>query len=71
MINFIKDYLKEVSEICTLLNTQEISNVASEIVKVRDKKGRIFFIGVGGSAGNASHAVCDLRKLTLKMSRTR
>lgn len=64
MINFIKDYLKEVSEICTLLNTQEISNVASEIVKVRDKKGRIFFIGVGGSAGNASHAVCDLRKLT-------
>ena len=31
---------------------------------LRKNKGRVFFIGVGGSAGNASHAVCDLRKLT-------
>ena len=36
----------------------------NEIIKTRDNNGRIFFIGVGGSAGNASHAVCDLRKLT-------
>ncbi len=64
MENFIESYLKEVAEICNLLNTNEVQNVAKEIIKTRDEKGRIFFIGVGGSAGNASHAVCDLRKLT-------
>ena len=64
MENFIESYLKEVAEICNLLDTNEVQNVAKEIIKTRDEKGRIFFIGVGGSAGNASHAVCDLRKLT-------
>ena len=33
------------------------------LVKARDKGGRLFFIGVGGGAGNASHAVCDFRKI--------
>ena len=64
MKDFINCYLKEVSEICSLINQDEIENVANEIIKVRNNLGRIFFIGVGGSAGNASHAVCDLRKLT-------
>jgi len=64
MENFIESYLKEVAEICNLLDKNEVKNVAKEIIKTRDEKGRIFFIGVGGSAGNASHAVCDLRKLT-------
>lgn len=64
MKNFITSYLQEVSEICQLINKDEIESVANELVKVRDNRGRLFFIGVGGSAGNASHAVCDLRKLT-------
>ncbi len=64
MKKFINEYLNEVSEICSLINKDEVEKVANEIINVRDKKGRIFFIGVGGSAGNASHAVCDLRKLT-------
>ena len=64
MQEFVKNYLNEVSEICSLINQDEIVKVADEIIKVRDNLGRIFFIGVGGSAGNASHAVCDLRKLT-------
>ena len=64
MFTFIDSYLNEVSEICSLLNRDEVKNVAEELIKVRDNSGRIFFIGVGGSAGNASHAVCDLRKLT-------
>lgn len=64
MKNFITSYLQEVSEICQLISKDEIESVANELVKVRDNRGRLFFIGVGGSAGNASHAVCDLRKLT-------
>lgn len=64
MFTFIDSYLNEVSEICSLLNREEVKNVADELIKVRDNNGRVFFIGVGGSAGNASHAVCDLRKLT-------
>ena len=64
MNDFIKTYLNEVSEICSLINQDEVARVANEIINVRDKNGRVFFIGVGGSAGNASHAVCDLRKLT-------
>lgn len=64
MKNFIDKYLNEVSEICSSINKKEIEDVANILVKIRNNKGRIFFIGVGGSAGNASHAVCDLRKLT-------
>lgn len=64
MFDFIDSYLKEVSEICSLLDREEVKKVAEELIKVRDNSGRVFFIGVGGSAGNASHAVCDLRKLT-------
>ena len=64
MKDFINSYLKEVSEIAQNINQKEIENVAEELIRTRDQGGRVFFIGVGGSAGNASHAVCDLRKLT-------
>lgn len=64
MLNFISNYLDEVSQIASKIDHEEVSKVAEELIKIRDKKGRVFFIGVGGSAGNASHAVCDLRKIT-------
>ncbi len=64
MQEFIKKYLNEISQIANQVNIKEIENVANLIINTRDKEGRIFFLGVGGSAGNASHAVCDLRKLT-------
>lgn len=64
MKKFINNYLKEVSEIANNISQEEIENVAIELIRTRDNNGRVFFIGVGGSAGNASHAVCDLRKLT-------
>ena len=64
MKDFINSYLKEVSEIASNISQEEIENVALELIRTRDNNGRVFFIGVGGSAGNASHAVCDLRKLT-------
>ncbi len=63
MIDFISTYLKEVSKIANEINHEEVSLVAKELIKIKKNKGRVFFIGVGGSAGNASHAVCDLRKI--------
>lgn len=64
MKDFIKSYLEEVSFILKNINEIEIIEVANYLIKTRNNKGRVFFLGVGGSAGNASHAVCDLRKLT-------
>lgn len=64
MINFISNYLDEVSKIASLIDHNEVAAVASELMHIKKKNGRVFFIGVGGSAGNASHAVCDLRKIT-------
>ena len=64
MKDFIANYLKEVSDIANKIDKNEVQQVANQLIKTRDNNGRVFFIGVGGSAGNASHAVCDLRKLT-------
>ena len=62
-MNFIKNYLKETKLIIDRLNLQDINKIVQCIILARRKKGRIFFIGVGGSAANASHAVNDFRKL--------
>ena len=62
-MNFIKNYLKETKLIIDQLNLQDINKIVQCIILARRKKGRIFFIGVGGSAANASHAVNDFRKL--------
>jgi D-sedoheptulose 7-phosphate isomerase len=62
-MNFIKNYLKETKLIIDQLNLQDINKIVQCIITARRKKGRIFFIGVGGSAANASHAVNDFRKL--------
>ena len=64
MKEFINSYLKEVSYIANNLDREEIFSVAKNLLEVRKNNGRVFFLGVGGSAGNASHAVCDLRKIT-------
>ena len=62
-MNFSEQYLKECIEICNSINPNEIENMASLISSVRSNKGRIFFLGVGGGAGHASHAVNDFRKI--------
>lgn len=56
-------YLNYIGEISKKINKSEIQKMVLAIRNIRDKKGRIFFIGVGGSAGNCSHAVNDFRKL--------
>ena len=63
-MKFVQKYLENFSEVMSLLNKNDISKTIELINKIQISKGRIFFLGVGGSAGNASHAVNDFRKIT-------
>jgi D-sedoheptulose 7-phosphate isomerase len=56
-------FLSQAGEICDRLDFAAIDHMAARIAKVRDSGGRLFILGVGGSAGNAGHAVNDFRKL--------
>ena len=58
-----QNYFREVSEIANCIDSKQIEELANCLVKLRNNKGRMFILGVGGSAGNASHAVNDFRKL--------
>lgn len=64
MNNFISAYLSEAAQIAKLVSVEEIEKVIDLLKLVREKKGRLFILGVGGSAANAAHAVNDFRKLT-------
>ncbi len=59
----IKQYLEETAEIARTLNAEVIEKMVELLVRVRAEGGRLFFIGVGGGAGHASHATCDFRKI--------
>ncbi|HEV2523285.1 MAG TPA: HAD-IIIA family hydrolase [Candidatus Acidoferrales bacterium] len=56
-------YLQEAIEIAAKIDAGEIERTALLVRAVRERGGRIFFVGVGGGAGHASHAVCDFRKI--------
>mgnify|MGYP001395832304 FL=1 len=60
---FTENYLDESIEIFKKIDTKKLEKIISTIVEIRKNKGRIFFLGVGGSAANPSHAVNDFRKL--------
>src|SRR4030088_14154 len=62
-MTFDEQYLDEVLEVTRLLDRTAIERAAALLADVRAKGGRLFFLGVGGSAANASHAVNDFRKL--------
>lgn len=61
--DFLNTFINSSIKTINLIDQVKISKIASEIKKIKDRNGRIFFIGSGGSAGNASHAVNDFRKL--------
>jgi D-sedoheptulose 7-phosphate isomerase len=63
-LSFSQQFLEEVCEIAEKIDTKVIDEVIYELVKLRERGGRLFILGVGGSAANASHAVNDFRKLT-------
>ena len=62
-MSFTSSYLAESAEIIARLDPAAIEAVATGLARVRADGGRLFILGVGGSAGHASHAVNDFRKL--------
>ena len=61
--NYIKDYLSGIESICKKINKKDISDVVEILADIKKKNGRLFILGVGGSAGSATHAVNDFRKI--------
>ena len=62
-MSYARQHLEEAAEIIRRLDAQAIESVAELLAGVKADGGRVFFLGVGGSAGNCSHAVNDFRKI--------
>src|SRR5271163_4857162 len=60
---FVKNYFSQVDQIVSNIDVDAIEGMADALAKLREQGGRLFFLGVGGSAGNCGHAVNDFRKL--------
>lgn len=61
--DYTSRYLREVTKIAEAIRPTSVDQIVDLLVDVRSKGGRLFILGVGGSAGNASHAVNDFRKI--------
>ena len=62
-MSFSRTFLDETVDIVRRIDATAVDRLAEALAKVRDGGGRLFIIGVGGSAGHASHAVNDFRKI--------
>jgi D-sedoheptulose 7-phosphate isomerase len=62
-MSFTKDFLEESVTVISSLDVDSVEQVAEGLANVRNRGGRLFILGVGGSAGHASHAVNDFRKI--------
>lgn len=62
-MSFSDQFFNEVIDIATRLDKSSVERLTDALLEVRKRSGRVFVLGVGGSAGNASHMVNDLRKL--------
>jgi len=62
-VNYSQIHLDESVKIASAINSETIEAIVQLLKSVKDAKGRLFFLGVGGSAANAGHAVNDFRKL--------
>ena len=62
-MTFSKTYVEESVAVLTSIDTDMVEQLAEGLAAVRDRGGRLFILGVGGSAGHASHAVNDFRKI--------
>ncbi len=63
VMNYVRQYFGEVRSIVNLIPESEVKRIIDSLVKLREEGGRLFFLGVGGGAANASHAVNDFRKI--------
>ena len=62
-MGFVDSYMVQVKEICDRLDMDRIAEMVAALRALRERGGRLFVLGVGGSAANAAHAVNDFRKL--------
>lgn len=62
-MSFTTDYLAEAAQIIGKLSAPAIDKIVALLAALRDRRGRLFLLGVGGGAGHASHAVADFRKI--------
>lgn len=62
-MNFTQSYLEETQKVVAQLDAAAIDKAVDELAAIRERGGRLFILGVGGSAANASHAVNDFRKI--------
>jgi D-sedoheptulose 7-phosphate isomerase len=62
-MSFVQHYLEETQKVVAGLNVAAMEKSVEELAAVRERGGRLFILGVGGSAANASHAVNDFRKI--------
>ena len=63
MTDFTQTFMNHAAKICAALDSAQIDRIAQGLAATREAGGRLFILGVGGSAGNAGHAVNDFRKL--------
>ena len=59
----VKKFFQKINIISEKIDKNQILKLVNTLIKIRKRKGRVFFLGVGGSAGNCSHAVNDFRKI--------
>ena len=62
-MSYTQEHLAEAGRILALIDTERVEQIVRILASVRENGGRLFFIGVGGSAANCSHAVNDFRKI--------
>ncbi|MDI7259760.1 MAG: SIS domain-containing protein [Thermodesulfobacteriota bacterium] len=62
-MNYIENYLRETERLIALVDQSMIQRMVDYLIDIRRENGRLFFLGVGGGAANASHAVNDFRKI--------
>jgi D-sedoheptulose 7-phosphate isomerase len=62
-MSYAARHLEEAREVLARLDAEHIERLAAELAGLKSRSGRLFFLGVGGSAANCSHAVNDFRKL--------
>lgn len=61
--SYVQQYFEEAAEIVAKIDQAQVEKMIKILLETREKQGRLFFLGVGGSAGNCSHAVNDFRKI--------
>ncbi|MBI4858015.1 MAG: SIS domain-containing protein [Acetobacterium woodii] len=62
-MHYVNNYLEEVHQVVNGIDKNAIEEIINHLIELRHLGGRLFFLGVGGGAGNATHAVNDFRKI--------